>query len=98
MAPSSTAGNSWWQRKERNLDNCWHGILCRVKGWTYPCRSMPMTQPNRLWQSRARMFRRWQSEFSAPMTYLIARWQLVVFHRTEGKRSSSCIWWERALS
>ena len=68
------------------------------KGWTYPCRSMPMTQPNRLWQSRARMFRRWQSEFSAPMTYLIVHLQLMVFHRTGGKRSSSCIWWERALS
>ena len=31
------AGNSWWQRKERNQDNCWHGILGRVKGWTSPC-------------------------------------------------------------
>ena len=72
--------------------------LVGVKGWTYPCRSTPMTQPNRLWRSRARTFRRWQSEFSAPMTYLIVRWQLMVFHRTEGKRSSSCIWWERALS
>ena len=26
------------------------------------------------------------------------RWQLMVFHRTVGKRSSSCIWWEWALS
>ena len=67
------AGNSWWQRKERNLDNYWHGILGRVKGWTSPCRSMPMTQPNRLLLSRVRMSRRLQSECGAQTTYLIAR-------------------------
>ena len=76
------------------MDNCWRGILGRVKGWTFPCRSTPMTQPNRLWQSRARTFRRWQSEFSAPMMFLIVRWQLMVFHRIEAKRSFSCTWWE----
>ena len=72
----------------------WH-LLGRVKGWTYPCRSMPMTQPNKLWLSRVRMSRRLQSECGAPTTYLIVRWQLMVFHKIEAKRSSSCIWWER---
>ena len=72
-------------------------ILGRVKGWTYPCRSMPMTQPNRLWQSRARMSRRLQSECGAPTTYLIVRWQLMVFQRIEAKRSFSCIWWGLVL-
>ena len=32
----------------------------------------------------------------AQTTYLIARWQMMVFHRIEAKRSFSCIWWGQA--
>ena len=39
------------------------------------------------------MSRRLQSECGAPTTYLIARWQTMVFHRIEAKRNFSCIWW-----
>ena len=55
-----------------------------------------MTQPNRLFLSRVRMSRRLQSECGAPTTYLIARWQTMVFHRIEAKRNFSCIWWRLA--
>ena len=55
------AGSMLWQKRVRSQGNCLHGILGRVEGSTFRCRSMPTTQPNRLLLSLGRMSRRWQN-------------------------------------
>ena len=57
-----------------------------------------MTQPNRLWQCRARTCRRWQSESSAPNDVFDRTLAVDGFSQNRGKEGSSCIWWEWALS